>query len=89
MVPNLYIEPVHKLHRFIDSLIVVNAFDDFRHANKVLIMADRKNAIFGHFFPLLSGGGTGTLSHRRLTEKAALQRSIFSICVFCSRLSLA
>ena len=56
MVPNLHIPPVHKLHRFVDSLIVVNAFDDFRHANKVLIMADRKNTIFGHFFSPLSGG---------------------------------
>src|ERR1700733_1381802 len=77
MVPNFYIEPIHKLHRFIDSLIVVNAFDDFRHANKMVIRADRKNAIFGHFFPLLSGGSTGTLTHRRLTEKDAPQCSIF------------
>jgi hypothetical protein len=64
------------LRRFIDSLIVVNAFDEFRHANKMLIMADRKNAIFGHFSPTFRREN-GTLSHRRLTEKDAPQCSIF------------
>jgi len=72
MVPNLYIELVHKAHRFIDSLIVVNAFDDFRHANKVLILAYRKNAICGHFFLPAFEREYRTFSHRRLTEKDAL-----------------
>ena len=53
----------------IDSFVVVNALDDFRHAGKVLITPDGKNAISGHFSSLLSGGSVGTLSHRRLTEK--------------------
>jgi hypothetical protein len=29
------------VHRFIDSLFVVNTLDDYRHAGKVLIATDR------------------------------------------------
>ena len=50
MVPNLQIKPVRKLHRLIDSFVVVNAFDDFRHAGKVLITPDGKDAICGHLW---------------------------------------
>ena len=70
-IPNLYIGTIRRPQRLLDNLLVVSKFRNFRNADKVTVRADGENAILWHLCsPCLQAGVPGTLSHRRLTERA-------------------